>query len=149
MVRKSVAAKSARIAVRLSPTLQVQVSETAKTKGYATPSAFVRATLHDALNGRNQLFNAEEKTAGSLERILRDIRRLGWSQQAVFALIDTLAKAILTCMPEPPVESRRQASALAGERYEALMKSAGRAIQGGSRAALRDLMEHGDGDHGA
>lgn len=149
MARKSVAVKNARIAVRLSIALQTQVAEAAKTKGYDTPSAFIRATIHNALNGRNPLINAEEKTAGSLERVLHDIRQLGRSQQAVFALIDTLAKAILTCMPEPPVESRRQASVLARERYEVLMRSAGRAMQGESRAALRDLMEHGDYDHDA
>jgi hypothetical protein len=121
------------------------VSKAAKAKGYVTSSAFIRATIHSALNGRNPGVTAEEKTVGALERIRQDVRRMERAQQAVFALIDALAKAVLTCMPEPPTEARRQAIVLARERYDALLRTAANGMRGESRAAMRDLIEV-DGD---
>ena len=146
MSRQSGNTKSARVAVRLSRSFQDDVSKAAKEKGYATASAFIRATMHNALNGRNPLVTAEEKTAGAFERVRRDIQRTERAQQAVFALIDALAKAVLTCMPEPPTEARRQAIVLARERYDALLRTAANGMRGDSRSALRDLMERGDGE---
>ena len=141
MSRQTGNAKSARVAVRLSLSLQEGLSQAAKEKGYSTASAFIRATMHGALNGRNPIVTAEEKTAGALERIRCDIQRLEKAQQAVFALIDALAKAVLTCMPEPPTETRRQAIVLARERYDALLRTAANGMRGESRTAMRDLIE--------
>jgi hypothetical protein len=61
-------------------------------------------------------------------------------QQALFAYVDTLAKALLTCVPEPPADARPQAVACAKERYERLVKSAGRAMVGESKLAMEDLI---------
>ena len=73
----------------------------------------------------------------------RDIARIARSQQALFALIDTLAKTILTCVPEPPPNARPQAIARAKERYERLMKSAGQSMSNGAQTAMQDLTGHG------
>lgn len=66
--------------------------------------------------------------------------RLARAQPALFAYLDTLAKALLTCVPEPPPEARPQAVAGAKERYDRLLKSAGRAMVGESDLAMKDLV---------
>ncbi|HTS62582.1 MAG TPA: hypothetical protein VMH28_11195 [Candidatus Acidoferrales bacterium] len=69
-----------------------------------------------------------------------DVFRLERAQQALFAFVDTLAKALLNCLPEPPAEAKLQAVA-AKERYDRLIKSAGRAMVGESCLAMRELVE--------
>ena len=63
---------------------------------------------------------------------------MGRAQQALFAYVDTLPKALLTCVPESPTEAR--AVACAKKRYERLIKSAGRAMVGESKLAMEDLV---------
>jgi len=48
------------------------------------------------------LVGAEERLAGDVEQVRREVFRLGRAQQALFAYIDTLTKTLLTCVPEPP-----------------------------------------------
>ena len=66
--------------------------------------------------------------------------QVGRAQQALFAYVDTLAKTLLTCVPEPPADARPRAVACAKERYERLIKSAGRAMVGESKLATEDLV---------
>jgi Arc/MetJ-type ribon-helix-helix transcriptional regulator len=47
------AARTARIAVRLSSEEQYQIVAAAKTRGYANPSAFIRAAIRNELKGAN------------------------------------------------------------------------------------------------
>jgi hypothetical protein len=77
------------------------------------------------------------------DRVSRDIFRVGRGQQALYSLLDAFAKAILTCVPEPPPAARLQAVARAKERYERLVKAAGQAMSGETRAAMQDLVDHG------
>jgi hypothetical protein len=72
----------------------------------------------------------------------RDSFRLHRAQQALFALFDTFAKAVLTCMPEPLPDVKAQAIARAKLRYDRLIKTAGRAMVGEARAAMQDLLEN-------
>ena len=141
MPRQSGASKSATIAVRLRPADYQEVVLAAKTKGYSCPSAFLRAAIENEINGRTELAGVEERIAASFDRVCRDVFRVGRGQQALFALVDTLAKTFLTCVPEPTADAKRQAVARAKERYEALMKTAGRAMVGDGRAAMLDLVE--------
>ena len=66
-------------------------------------------------------------------------------QQALFAYVDTLTKTLLTCVPEPPADAKAQAVARAKERYDRLLKSAGRAMVGESKLAMHDLVDHVEG----
>jgi hypothetical protein len=61
----------------------------------------------------------------------------------LYSLLDAFAKAILTCVPEPPPDARPQAIARAKERYDRLVKAAGQAMSGDARAAMQDLVDHG------
>lgn len=135
--------KGARVAVRLSAEEQRELAQTAKARGYASPSAFIRAALQNEINGRAELTGTEERIAGSFERVSREIFRVRRGQQALFALLDALTKTVLTCIPEPPGEAKPQAVARGKERYERLIKSAGRAMVGEARAAMQDLVGNG------
>jgi Arc/MetJ-type ribon-helix-helix transcriptional regulator len=143
MKQRSAARRSARIAVRLSQEDHHRVEEAAKTGGYASPSAFVRAAIRNELNGRAELTGTEERIAGGFDRMSREISRVGRGQQAIFAFMDTFAKIVLTCVPEPSPEARPQAIARARDRYEQLIRNAGRSMSSDSRATMRDLEDHG------
>jgi hypothetical protein len=85
---------------------------------------------------------AEQRLAAGFDRVIHEVFRVGRGQQALFALVDALTKTLLTCVPEPPSDARQQAVARGRERYDRLMKSAGRAMVGEIRAAMQDLVSH-------
>lgn len=134
---------STRITVRLSREDQHKVEEAAKTRGHASPSAFVRAAIQNELNGRREQTGTEERIAGGFDRVSRDISRVGRNQQALFALVDTFAKTMLTCVPEPPSDAKAQAIARARDRYDQLIKNAGRSMSSDARSAMQGLVDHG------
>jgi Arc/MetJ-type ribon-helix-helix transcriptional regulator len=137
------AARSARIGVRLSSEEQHQVDAAAKTRGYANPSAFVRAAIRNELKGRAEMTGTEERIAGGFDGVSRNIFRVERGQHAIFALVDAFAKVVLTCVAEPPPDARPQATARARERYDRLIKAAGQAMSGDARTAMEDLVSHG------
>jgi hypothetical protein len=94
------------------------------------------------MDGRPELTETQERIAGGFERMSRDMVRLPRGQQALFALLDTLAKTILTCLPELPPDARPQAIARAKERYKRLMKTAGQSLSSGAQIAMQDLTGH-------
>ena len=61
MMQRASSARSARVAVRLSKEEQRQVEETAKTRGYANPSVFIRAAIRNELDGRAELTGTDER----------------------------------------------------------------------------------------
>jgi Arc/MetJ-type ribon-helix-helix transcriptional regulator len=137
------APRGARIAVRLSREDRDQINEAVKTRGYTSPSAFIRAAIQNELSGRPELTETEDRIAGGFERLYRDNLRIIRSQQALFALLDAFVKALLTCVPEPPPDARPQAIARAKDRYHLLIKTAGQTMSGDALAAIHDLVGHG------
>ena len=140
MCRKG-ARKRARIAVRLSPEDQQRIQSARREKGYANVSTFIRAAIDNEIGRRTELVDVEQKIAASFDRISREIFRVGRAQQALFTLVDTLTKTLLTCVPEPAADARSAAIALAKRRYDQLLKSAGRSMEGESRFTMQDLIE--------
>ena len=104
-------ARNARVAVRLSREEHHEVEGAAKSRGFANPSAFIRAAIRHELDGRAELTGTDERMGAGFDRVALDIFRIGRGQQALYALVDAFAKAILTCIPEPPPEVRQQAIA--------------------------------------
>lgn len=84
---------------------------------------------------------AEERLAASVEQVRKETFSLRREHQALFAYVDTLAKTLLTCLPEPPADAKQQAIARARERHHRLLKSAGQAMVGDSRLAMHNLMD--------
>jgi hypothetical protein len=137
------ARKTVKLTIRMSAEAAAEIADAARSKGYGSPTAFIRAAIQHELSDRAELTEAEQRIASSFDRLSRDVFRVGRGQQALFALLDTLTKTILTCVPEPTAEARRQAIARGKERYAVLIKTAGRAMVGEARAALLDLVDHG------
>ena len=136
-------ARGARVAVRLSQEDRVRIDEAVKTRGYTSPSAFIRAAIQNELTGRPELTKAEALITGGFEGMSRDNVRIVRSQQALHTLLDTFVKTVLTCMPEPSNDARPQAIARAKDRYHLLIKTAGQTMAGDALAALKDLVGHG------
>ena len=66
MKQRTSTSRNARVAVRLTREEQRQVDEASKTKGYASPSAFIRAAIRSKLDGRSEVIGTE----GKLEQAL-------------------------------------------------------------------------------
>jgi predicted DNA-binding protein len=131
--------------IRLADDIDERLQSTAKLKGFANPSAFLRAAIDHELSGREDtMIGAEERLAASMEQMRRGIFRLGRAQQALFALVDSLAKILLTCVPEPSGEAMEAAVARARGRHARLLKSAGQAMVGDSQLVMQDLVKHGE-----
>jgi Arc/MetJ-type ribon-helix-helix transcriptional regulator len=132
--------------IRLSNKALTEIESVVRQRGFDSPSAFIRYAVEQELSGRQDgLTGAEERLAASIEQVRRDMFRLMRVQQALFAYLDTLAKTILTCVPEPPTDAKPQAVARAKERYDRLLKSAGRAMVGDAKLAMQDLVTNGEG----
>jgi Arc/MetJ-type ribon-helix-helix transcriptional regulator len=131
--------------IRLSADADERLQSAVKLRDYANPSAFLRAAMDHELKGREEtMLGAEERLATSMDQISREISRLGRAQQAMFALVDSLAKILLTCIPEPDAEAMEAAVTRAKARHARLLKSAGQAIVGESQSALQELVNRGE-----
>jgi len=127
--------------IRFSEKVIKDIEAVSRERGFASATAFIRYAVDQELSARQEgLTGAEERLAGSVEQVRREVFRLGRAQQALFAYLDTLAKALLTCVPEPPADAKPQAVARAKERHDRLLKSAGRAMVGESGIAMKDLV---------
>jgi Arc/MetJ-type ribon-helix-helix transcriptional regulator len=132
--------------IRLTADIDERLQSRAKQKGYVNPSAFLRAAIDHELSGReDKMIGAEERLAASMEQMRREIFRNGRAQQALFAFVDSLAKVLLTCVPEPGGEAMEAAVARARGRHARLLKSAGQAMVGDSELALQDLVNNREG----
>src|SRR5579885_3169799 len=132
--------------IRFSERVSKEVDTVSRTRGFASATAFIRYAVEQELSERQKgLTGAEERIAATLNQVRKDVFRVARAQQALFAYVDTLAKALLTCLPEPPADAKPQAVARAKERYDRLIKSAGRAMVGESGLAMKDLLGDGRG----
>lgn len=129
--------------IRFSERIVKEMDAASRERGFSSSTAFIRYAVEQELSGRQDaLTGAEERIAATLEQVRHDQFRLMRMHQALFAFVDTLAKTFLTCMPEPPADAKPQAIARAKERYDRLLKSAGRAMVGDSGLAMKDLTGH-------
>ena len=136
-------AKTLRMGIRLSQEEHRQIQEAVRRLEFKGPSALVRRAIYNELAGRSATeTDTEERVAATLERVLRDVARVIRGQQALFAIVDTLVKNFLTCVPEPPADGMPQSVARARDRYARFVKAAGQAMVGDALAAMQDLMNH-------
>jgi Arc/MetJ-type ribon-helix-helix transcriptional regulator len=62
MERQVARARDARIAVRVNARDQREIEEAARSRGYTSPSAFVRTAIRNKLHGREELTGIEERS---------------------------------------------------------------------------------------
>jgi Arc/MetJ-type ribon-helix-helix transcriptional regulator len=132
-----------RFELRLPADLMAQVREAAEERGFANVTAFIRSALQNELRGgETALDRTARAVAASLDRLSGDVRTLHTTQQAVFAITDSLTRLFLTCVPEPPPETLDQAKRKAKLRYSRFLKSVAQNMTGSSRAAISELTDH-------
>lgn len=93
---------------------------------------------------KNDLIGVEERLVATIDQVRRELFRVRRAQQALFAFVDSLAKVLLTCIPEPPQAVRNGAIAQAKDRHNRLLKAAGASMVGDSRGAMRELTERAE-----
>ena len=128
--------------IRLPDELDTKIEQAAASLGFRTTSDFARNALRSALDGSRELTaveDAEQRLVAGLDRMARELRSVRRVQQAQFAFTETLAKVLLTCIPEPSSEVLAQAKARAMSRYSEFLKSVGKAMDGDSKAVLGEL----------
>jgi|CZKS01.1.fsa_nt_gi Arc/MetJ-type ribon-helix-helix transcriptional regulator len=131
--------------IRLTVAIDEQINSAAKLRGYSSPSAFLRAAIKKELGERVEGSGpSAEQIVASIRDIRQDIRRLERAQQALFALLDSLAKAFLTCMPEPRGAALEIALAEARNRHARLLRNAGHAMLSDSLVAMEALISRGE-----
>ena len=85
-----------------------------------------------------------EEIVGSIREVRQDVRRIERAQQALFALVDSLTKAFLTCVPEPRGAGMEPALAEARNRHSRLLNNAGHAMLSDSLVAMEELISRGE-----
>ena len=131
-------------AIRFSEATDNRIREAFEKRGFSSPTAFIRHAVEQELTGRqDELVGAEERLVASIEQIRQALVPMARAQQALFALVDSLAKILLTCIPEPEGHALEAAIASAQGRHARLLKNAGRAMGGDSGMALEELVQHG------
>ena len=134
-------------AIRFSDTTDKSIREVVEKRGFSSPTAFIRHAVEQELSGhREELVGAEERLAAGIEQVRQAVIPLGRAQQAMFALVDSLAKVLLTCIPEPEGLALEAAVAKAQGRHARLLKNAGQAMGSDSRVAMRDLVNQDNGE---
>ena len=129
--------------IRFSERVMKDIDTASQQRGFSSSTAFIRYAVEQELLGRQEaLIGAEERIAASMDQVRCNQFRLMRMNQAMFAFVDTLTKTFLTCVPEPPPNAKPQAVARAKERYNHLLKSAGRAMVGEAKFVMEDLITH-------
>jgi hypothetical protein len=126
--------------VRLTDAIDQRIQSAAKLRGYSTPSAFLRAAIKKELDALGEGSAANEKILGYIGEVRQDVRRVERAQQALFALVDSLAKVFVTCVPEPRGEAMQTALGEARNRHARLLTNAGHAVLSDSLVAMEDLI---------
>ena len=129
-----------KIAIRVPDTLYERIQSEAQQRGFESASALVRQAIQAELRqGDCAVSEMEARLAGTVSRLAKEIHALHTGQLATFALVDSLVKVLLTCVPEPPDDALEGAKARARRRYEKFLLSVAQGMSGESRGALKEL----------
>ena len=128
--------------IRSETTERIRIDQAEAARRGFTPTAFIRYAVGRS-SGMRWTWRPDSGPSRSASRrgSSSSARGLpgGPGTAGRVGLLDALTKTVLTCIPEPPVDARPQAVARARERYDRLIKSAGRAMAGDAQAAMQDL----------
>lgn len=130
--------------IRLTDAIDKRIQSVAKQRGYSNPTAFVRAAIKRELDESAEGSAPNEKLLGYISEVRHDVRRVERAQQALFALVDSLAKAFVTCVPEPHGVAMEPALHEARKRHARLLTIAGHAMLSDSIVAMEELMSRGE-----
>jgi Arc/MetJ-type ribon-helix-helix transcriptional regulator len=129
--------------LRLTEDLQRRINAAVEERGMNSAAAFIRLALQNELDraeSERRIEALEERMAATLSRIADEVRKAANGQQATIALIDSLSKVILTCVPEPEAATFNRAVSLARDRYQKFIKSAASSMKGNFIKSLTDII---------
>ena len=125
--------------VRLTVDERRRLQEVAQQWGYKTSTEFVRACLGKQGRLTEEMCSLEKRQAATLAAVRTEIARVQRTEYVVFAMLENLAKTILTFMPPPAPENKTSAIALGKAAYERYLKAVGLSLHNGSKASLQRL----------
>jgi len=127
--------------VRLTPEESQRLTERAQRWGYKTSAEFVRASLGRLGELADEMRGLERRQAATLTATRAEIARLQRTDYVLFAMLENLAKTILTYMPPSSDEGKAAAIALGKARYERYLKAVGFSLNNESRKAMHGLAQ--------
>ncbi len=116
-----------------------RLREMAQQSGYKRAEDFVRSALGKRGQLTEELHSFEKRQAATLTALHAEIARLQRTEYVIFAMLENLAKTILTYMPMPTTENRGATIALGKAAYERYLRAVGTSLNNGSRSALNGL----------
>jgi Arc/MetJ-type ribon-helix-helix transcriptional regulator len=130
--------------LRLTDDLTNRINVAVAERGFSSAAAFIRAAIQNELDraaAERRIEALEERIAATLARLADDVRKVANGQQAAIALIDSLSKVILTCIPEPEPAAFTRAVSIARDRYQKFLKSAASSLKGDFMKSLTDIIQ--------
>jgi hypothetical protein len=128
--------------VRLTTEESQRLAQAAQQRGYKGIAQFVRTSLGRSVTQAEvmaALDHVEKREAATLAAIRTDLARLQRTEYVLFAMLENLAKTILTYMPQPAPENKACVIALGRAAYERYLKAVGLSLHNGSRATVEQL----------
>ena len=102
--------RSVRLTVRLTAEESQQLTKAARERGYKGIAEFTRASLARSVITQAQVIEAldhmEKRQAATLTAMRTEVARLQRTEYVVFAMLENLAKTILTYLPPPAAENK-------------------------------------------
>jgi hypothetical protein len=132
-----------RFELRLPNDQMTSMKRTAQTRGFRSANAYIQAVITRDMRDSTSDHADREAFAASLDRLSKEIRTVHTTQQALFAVVDSLARLFLTCVPEPPPNALDQAKRRARLRYDRFLLSVAQNMTSDSRATLAELVDRG------
>jgi len=134
----------AQMTFRVTDDLDKRIEAAVEERGLNSAAAFIRLAIQNELDRaetQRKVEALEERLAATLTRVSDEVRKLVNGQQAIIALVDSLSKVILTCVPEPEAAAFNRAVAIARDRYQKFLKSAASSMKGDFMKSLTDIIQ--------
>jgi len=116
-----------------------RLAEMAQQWGCKTSEEFIRTSLGRQRDLIEEIHSIEKRQAATLAAVRTEIARLQRTEYVLFAMLENLAKTILTYMPSPAAESKAAAIALGKAAYERYLRAVGASLNNGSKTAVESL----------
>ena len=92
--------------VRLTAEESRRLTEVAQQWGYETTAEFVRASLGKQGQLTEEVSGLEKRQAATMTAVRTEIARLQRTEYVIFAMLENLAKTILTYLPPAAAENK-------------------------------------------
>jgi type I site-specific restriction endonuclease len=134
--------RTVRLTVRLTDEEGQRLTEAAQKRGYQGVAQLARASLarwETQAQVIDEVQSLEKRQAATLTAMRTEIARLQRTDYVLFAMLENLAKTILTYMPPPAAENKASVIAQGRAGYERYLRAVGISLHNGSKAAVERL----------